>query len=179
MVDEPTVPPVPPFLLRGVARCVDLAVQMGVMEAALRLSGLLPMRGLLAVGDDALFYVDIGVGCVAFLLYTTLAEHLGGATLGKVLTGLRVVSVEPGGGPVGLRGALVRNLGFFVDSLFFGMVAYSHMANNLRRQRLGDEWAGTVVVWKSDAPVRSAVVGWLVGAGAALLAVVASYVLTG
>ncbi|MEZ4316960.1 MAG: RDD family protein [Myxococcota bacterium] len=164
---------VPPFLLRGVARAIDLAVQFFLMEAAFAVSAYLPSEGLVSIGEDALFYVDLGVGLGAMVLYATLAEWLGGATFGKFCTGLRVLSAD--GDPIDLKAAFIRSFAFFIDGLFFGLVAYSAVMRSLTGQRLGDEWADTVVVWRGDAPETVGWRGWPVGMIAALALVVASY----
>ncbi len=146
-----TPPSVPPFLLRGLARVIDLGVQLAILEAAFRCSAWLPAEGLVHLGDDLLFGLDLVVGLSALLTYTAVAEWRGGATLGKLLTGLRSVKEAPLGAPLDLRAAVIRNLGFLVDALLLGLVAYSAMARSEQRQRLGDRWAGTVVVWRTDA----------------------------
>jgi uncharacterized RDD family membrane protein YckC len=90
----------------------------------------------------------LAIGLVSGLLYHTFAEWIGGATLGKLLLGLRVRSV--GLGPCTLRGAILRNLAYFVDSFFFGLVAYNSMSRSLTQQRLGDKWGRTVVAKASS-----------------------------
>jgi len=171
VADVPSIP------VRGLARLVDLGVQFGLMEVAFRLTPLLPSDGLIHLSEDALFWVDLGVGLSAMLAYTTVSEWLAGATVGKHLTGLRVVGADTPDVPVGLRSALLRNLALIVDLLIFGYIAYSTMIRSPERQRLGDHWGGTRVVWKADAPNRSALVGWPVGMLTALSLVLASYVL--
>ena len=39
-----------------------------------------------------------------------------------------------------------RNLAYYVDSLFFGLVAYQKMSESPKRQRIGDHWGRTMVV---------------------------------
>ena len=164
----------PPFLLRGAARAVDLLVQVSLMEGAFRLKGYLPETRLIQLDDGALFYVDLAVGMGALVLYTALSEQLGGATLGKFVTGMRVVNVD--GSKVSAWGAWVRNLAFFVDGLFLGLVAYSAIARSNTGQRLGDEWGRTRVVWRSDTE-HYPLPFWPVGMLFAELWVLASYVL--
>ncbi|MFT4627484.1 MAG: putative RDD family membrane protein YckC [Myxococcota bacterium] len=181
---------VPPFLLRGLARAIDLAVHIGVLEAAFRCSDWLPSGGLeaafrcsdwlpsgLLVTVDAsyLLAVDMSIGLSALVLYPAVAEWISGATVGKLLTGLRTVQAEPRGAPISLQAAALRNLAILVDGFLFGLVAYSAMARSELRQRVGDEWGGTLVVWKRAAqPARSAL-GVPIGVGAALLLVLLSY----
>ena len=168
-------PAVPPILVRGVARILDFGVLLAVMEAAFRSSALLPASDLLHPGEDVLFFFDLGVGIAAMVTYTTLSEWLGGATLGKVLAGLRVVSANPPTAGPSFRAALRRGLAFYVDALFFGLIAYSAMMRNQRGQRVGDTWAGTVVVWRQDGPDLPPWRGWPIGVLAAFAGVVGSY----
>ncbi|MFT5459369.1 MAG: putative RDD family membrane protein YckC [Myxococcota bacterium] len=166
---------VPPFLLRGLARAIDLAVHIGVLEAAFRCSDWLPSGLLVTVDASYLLAVDMSIGLSALVLYPAVAEWISGATVGKLLTGLRTVQAEPRGAPISLQAAALRNLAILVDGFLFGLVAYSAMARSELRQRVGDEWGGTLVVWKRAAqPARSAL-GVPIGVGAALLLVLLSY----
>jgi uncharacterized RDD family membrane protein YckC len=176
LATEPALP-VPHFLVRAVARCIDLGVQVALMESAFQFAALLPKGGLITFGDQAMFALDLCIGLGAMVTYTALAEFLGGATLGKVLTGLRVVMHGRPVVAVTLRAAVIRSAAFLVDSLFFGLVAYSAMGRSRSGQRVGDEWAGTVVVWKGDAPAQPAHRGWPLGLAAAFALVVASYLI--
>ena len=85
-----------------------------------------------------------------WLVYYTVCETMFSATPGKVLNGLRVVSVDLR--PLTLSGVVVRNLLRLVDVLpgiyllgGFVMLATSHS------QRLGDLLAGSTVVFCQDA----------------------------
>jgi hypothetical protein len=65
---------------------------------------------------------------------------------------------------------LIRELGYFVDALFFGLIGYAAMRGTDQQQRYGDEWAGTIVCKESDVPEKSRrtigrfVIGLMVGA---------------
>lgn len=94
---------------------------------------------------------------VAFLLvpvaYLVLFEWLVSATPGKFLVGIRVRTEA--GARIGFGSSLVRNLARLVDALPYvvpyivGAVAISRSPSH---QRLGDRWAGTVVIgWGSEA----------------------------
>jgi uncharacterized RDD family membrane protein YckC len=89
-------------------------------------------------------------GLVASVVYHAVTESFGGASLGKLVCGLRVTT--PTLGRATFRGAVVRNLAFFIDSLFFGLVAYSSMSKSDKQLRYGDRWGGTVVVHAEGAP---------------------------
>ncbi|MBX3208026.1 MAG: RDD family protein [Labilithrix sp.] len=89
-------------------------------------------------------------GFLGSLLYHTVAEALGGATIGKAICGLRVLTEDRR--PCTLVKALVRNLAYYLDSLFFGAVAWSSMSSSPTKQRHGDKWAGTIVVRSRGMP---------------------------
>jgi uncharacterized RDD family membrane protein YckC len=103
--------------------------------------------------NDTVYEAEAGpyvLVCIAFtLVYFALMEGLAGATLGKLVTGLRVVTPE--GAKCGLGRALLRWLVFAVDgplTLFIcGIVTSSVSAGH---RRLGDMAAGTYVIGKAD-----------------------------
>lgn len=96
-----------------------------------------------------------------------LSQALAGVTLGKLLLGLRVVS-EQNGEPITLRQSVLRELAYFVDAFFFALPAYMSMQDSVRRQRLGDRWAGTMVRFRRDLdPARYSAQTALLAVGAA------------
>jgi uncharacterized RDD family membrane protein YckC len=104
--------------------------------------------------NDTVYEAEGGpyiLGCVVFtLLYFALMEGLVGATAGKLMTGLRVVT--PQGTKCGLGRALLRWLVFAVDgplTLFICGIATS--STSMGHRRLGDMAAGTYVIGKADA----------------------------
>jgi uncharacterized RDD family membrane protein YckC len=110
----------------------------GVLQA-----GWAPRSGDLSVGTFAL-------STLAGITYHALCEGFGDATVGKALLGLRVRRESLG--PTDVGGAIVRNLAFYIDSFFFGLVAYTTMSRSEKRQRLGDKWGHTVVVRVASLP---------------------------
>ena len=80
-----------------------------------------------------------------FAYYVALEATLG-ATLGKLLLGVRVRTTD--GGPIGWTASLARNLLRAVD-VGFCFVGAVLIWTSPRRQRLGDRAAGTVVVQPS------------------------------
>lgn len=78
------------------------------------------------------------------LSYHSVMESVHGSTVGKRLVGITVHSAK-GRGCTFLQG-IKRSVALLVDSLFFGIVAAGAMGNSRRQQRLGDQWADTVVV---------------------------------
>lgn len=104
------------------------------------------------------------IGLVASVTYHTVSEAMGSATIGKAICGLRVITT--GGRPCTFPKALGRNLAYFVDGLFFGLVAWSSMSKSRMQQRFGDKWADTYVVRARTVPTaarRSPAIGILVG----------------
>ena len=104
-------------------------------------------------------------GLTAVTLYHTVAEAVGGATIGKLIVGVRVLSDDFR--PCSIKGAAIRSLGYCLDSLFLGMVAYSFMSDSPLKQRVGDKWGRTVVVKAASVPAGSRRGGGLVFVGAA------------
>ena len=103
--------------------------------------------------NDTVYEAEGGpyfLACFIFtILYFALMEGLAGATLGKLMTGLRVVTPE--GQKCGLGRALVRWVVFAVDgplSLFICGIVTSSVSSGHRR--LGDMAAGTYVIGKAD-----------------------------
>lgn len=88
---------------------------------------------------------------VAIFLYPAVCEtFLRGQTLGKMATGLRVVTIE--GAPVRFRHASIRSFLALIEIwLCFGSIAALTMLISPRSQRLGDLAAGTQVVRERNA----------------------------
>jgi uncharacterized RDD family membrane protein YckC len=95
------------------------------------------------------FHLD-GVAALAlfaaWLIYFVALEAALGATVGKLLFGVRVRTAD--GAQIGWVAALIRNLLRVVD-VCFGFVGLLLIWFTPRRQRLGDYAAGTVVVERS------------------------------
>lgn len=85
-----------------------------------------------------------------WMAYYIVPEALFGASLGKMLLGVRVVRVD--GAPLGLGAIVTRNVLRFVDALpgfyLIGGLSVLFTANS---QRVGDRWAGTTVVRRDEA----------------------------
>lgn len=110
---------------------------------------------------------------LGILCYEVISTTICGSSLGKRMLSLQVL--QENGSPCGLRSALIRELGYFVDSLFFGLVGYAAMRGDDQQQRYGDEWAGTIVCHMSDVPHKSLQSGtrFLLGLTAAIAADIA------
>jgi uncharacterized RDD family membrane protein YckC len=80
-----------------------------------------------------------------WVTYYAVLEGLFGATLGKRLAGLRVTDLE--GRRIGWQAAILRNIGRLLDALPFLYPLGGILTLNSRlHQRLGDRFAGTLVV---------------------------------
>lgn len=77
-----------------------------------------------------------------------LPEWLMGATLGKLIFGLRVTRLE--GGRISFGQSLKRNVLRLIDFFPFYLTGFLVAALTPKRQRLGDLWARTIVVRKRD-----------------------------
>ena len=102
------------------------------------------------------------------IVYFVLLEGIAGATLGKFLTGIRVVNQD--GTKLTWSASFVRNFARIVDAfpyVFPYLVAAISVWASPIQQRLGDRWANTVVVTKEslrasvpDSPGTTADGGW-------------------
>lgn len=138
---------------RLVARVIDSVVALTIGST---LTGILvPLAGPSAVAA-----VSILIGFLTVFGYPVVCETLWGATPGKTVLGLRVITSE--GGPVAFRHAAIRSalqiVDFFVVPL--GVVAVVSTLAGRRNQRLGDRLAGTLVVRSSSLSMRSRAMGF-------------------
>ncbi|QKG25153.1 RDD family protein [Actinomadura verrucosospora] len=127
---------------RGCALLLDLLFQLILLNIAIYVTGLTAL-----VADDAW---AVGLSLVAVVAvvvgYPCAFETLSrGRTLGKMALGLRVVADD--GGPVRFRQALVRALAAFIEFwTLYGAPALITSFCNRRGKRLGDLFAGTIVI---------------------------------
>jgi uncharacterized RDD family membrane protein YckC len=96
------------------------------------------------LSGGALFVFAL-LGSIAF---EAVCEGLHGSTPGKRL--LSMVVVQEDGSPCRFGSACIRELAYFIDSLFFGLIGYFNMQKNPQQQRHGDEWAHTIVCRRSN-----------------------------
>jgi uncharacterized RDD family membrane protein YckC len=127
---------------RALAVCLDLLLVWAVYIVA-------SMATLLAVSDlDGAVIAAVQVGLFLLVLVGApiAVETLSrGRSLGKLACGLRVVRED--GGPIRFRHALVRGaLGVVEILMTFGILACVSSLVSERGRRLGDVFAGTLVV---------------------------------
>jgi uncharacterized RDD family membrane protein YckC len=140
---------------RALARAIDAAIQGALVLAIV----LVTVGALHGEGWVALVIVIVGVAFV-LLGYPILMELVTrGSSPGKAALGLRVVTVE--GGPIAPRHAFVRSALGLVDFLLVpgGLVAVLVALFSTRSQRLGDVFAGTIVLRERSA-ARPAMAVW-------------------
>jgi len=78
------------------------------------------------------------------LAYFIVMEATQGATVGKMVVGLKVVRVD--GAPISWSESVIRNLLRIIDGLFAYLVGAIIIWTSPMKQRLGDKIAKTVVV---------------------------------
>jgi len=150
------------FWIRALARLVDVVygnalgvvagVQVGIILAILEALSVIEPGWANRISQGGMLVPTL-MSLVGYLFYYTACEGLCGASVGKLVCGLRVLSEDLS--PCPLKPAFVRSLAYFVDSLFFGVVGYMSMSKNVTQQRHGDHWARTVVVRNSQVPLGS------------------------
>ena len=155
------------FGIRALAHIIDIILGMLLGLLAGFIAGFilsfLDVTGRIAPGwiERAQGSNPLGMflSLVGGLLYRSLGEGLYGATLGKLICRLRVLS--PAGVPCNLLQAIKRGLAFYWDALFFGLVGYHSMQKSPLNQRYGDLWAKTIVAKTKDIPIPVNKSPWL------------------
>ena len=149
------------FKIRAIARGVDVLYAWVLQFVAVIIGGtvleVMTLSGKIPPGWQQRSTGPSVTGVVLVLagslLYHTLCEWTSGATLGKQICGLRVIAQD--GGSCSIRGATIRNLSWYIDSLFFGMVGYDAMGKSPQKQRYGDKWGRTMVARCGDLSPQS------------------------
>jgi uncharacterized RDD family membrane protein YckC len=148
------------FWPRVAARAIDLVIHYalgliaGILFAVLlRLAagGPVPPAVLLRVYRTS--FVLLFASLLGFFAYQVICTSVSGRSLGKLL--LSMQGVQDDGTPCRLKGAFIRELGYFVDALFFGIIGYAAMKDDPQHKRHGDDWAGTMVCRRADLPAST------------------------
>lgn len=162
------------FATRVAAYVVDTIVLFGANQVAGFAGGL--FLGIILLFSGRQFLIDEGENTIVFclsgivlsILYFTIFEGLYGASLGKILFGMRVVQTD--GSHCTLGSAFTRGIFRLIDGFLFGAVAYSYMNRDRLQQRVGDREANTIVVGRKDPVIREhRDWGWFVVAAVAYL----------
>lgn len=157
----PTISAGAGFWIRAGARIIDIVYGLVLGLIGGFLAGIalvvLDKSGLITPGWQTRIqgfnFPGFGLSLLGGFLYHSLTEGIYGASLGKLICGLRVATGD--GRPIGIAKAMLRSLAYYFDGLFFGLVAYSSMKQSDLNQRYGDKWAHTVVVRSTDLPGES------------------------
>ena len=159
---SPDISPGEGFWIRAAARIIDTLYGIALGFVGGVIAGIafvvFERSGLIAAGWQSRLNGP-GIGAFAFSLlgavfYHSLTEGICGASIGKLICQLRVVTEQRE--PIGLGQAFVRSLAYYIDALFFGIVAFTSMQKSGLNQRYGDRWAHTVVIKSKDLPSSSA-----------------------
>lgn len=129
---DPAKLPLAPFSTRLAAGVIDLLPAIAAMWLA-------PVTPTHPKEIGGLITTLIGFG--VYLVLTTVVEVVAGRSLGKMVTGLRVVGLDGQPAPVGAR--VVRNLLRVID---FPIMPLALILFSPLRQRAGDLAAGTLVL---------------------------------
>jgi len=121
---------------------------------------------------------SMAVGALASVSGAAISGTLGGSSAGKLVLGLRVVRMD--GQRAGFGANLIRELGYFVDALFFGLIGKAAMDASPHHQRHGDSWANTAVVLATKTPVwpmPRVLLGLALGIGVHIAVLMTAFVL--
>lgn len=163
------------FWIRAGARAIDYVVLYIILILAMVALGAALAAGHPEGEGSNLLTKSTWITWVASLfmviLYHAIAEGVTGATIGKRLVGLRVLSEDLT--PARFRQTFLRSCAIIVDGFFFGAVGAQAMGESPIRQRLGDKWGHTRVVLQRSATDLPPVSGGLFAAGMIAAAVTA------
>jgi len=140
---------------RAVAIIVDTVLLLFVSIVIIAITGDV---GTVTTTDTSFEFEASGGGLstalvvIASFAYFIVLEAVMGATLGKLLVGIRVVMLD--GSDVTWAASVIRNLFRVIDGFFLYLVGAIIVWNSAKRQRLGDQVARTVVVAKSSLGVQ-------------------------
>jgi uncharacterized RDD family membrane protein YckC len=131
---------------RVVATLIDGLI-LGFIYSAFRgFSGAPPAGNDTGVLDYAGLNAGTGAGWfVVAALYYILLEGFFGRTVGKWVTGIKVIKEATGEVP-GVGNAFLRTILRLIDGFFSYLVGFIVVINSSRRRRLGDMAANTLVV---------------------------------
>ncbi|MFE7779436.1 RDD family protein [Streptomyces sp. NPDC057445] len=149
------------------SRALALAIDLAVVWAAYLLISVALALATASLDEAAVMAVSIATFVLVLVGAPIAVETLSrGRSLGKLACGLRVVRDD--GGPIGFRHALVRGAMGVVEILMtFGVVACIASLVSARGRRIGDVFAGTLVIRERVPTARASVMPppppWLVG----------------
>lgn len=143
------------FLVDGVILSILLELFLKVFpgSASGSCDSFFYLRFSLTLNGEETIYNLCGFPALSYLLlvvlYPLVLEWKLGGTVGKLITGIRVVKTN--GEPIDFKASLIRNFMRPVDFLpFFYLVGAISIWSSETKQRLGDRLANTVVVSKKS-----------------------------
>ncbi|GAB7044078.1 MULTISPECIES: RDD family protein [Catenuloplanes] len=133
---------------RVVANLIDGVLLVGVGAGIMMATGVETTTATTTAGTSTMWSMS-PAGTLMYaafaLAYYVLMERFFGRTLGKMVTGIRVVGEGSGAAPTWGQ-AFIRTLLRVVDGMFGYLVAFVAVLVSGKRQRLGDMAAKTLVV---------------------------------
>ncbi|HEY70661.1 MAG TPA: RDD family protein [Anaerolineae bacterium] len=147
------------FGIRALSWIIDQLFMYAIDYATGFLAGMFIGYALMLMDIEVNYFQELPwglsllLGLFGALVYAVSFEAFFGATIGKLLLGMRVIKTD--GTPCDFKAALVRGVLRFVDAIVFGLIAYMSMKPPLY-QRLGDQSAKTLVVSSRDPIIREA-----------------------
>lgn len=133
------ITPEPKLGRRGMAMLIDYLIYYAFFFWALYTFGTPNEKGGYSLhGWRALSVI------LVWIVYFPVVESFRGQTLGKLLMGLRVVTVS--GNDVSFVETFKRRLLDWVDLIGLGLIAVIVIKNSPKAQRIGDLWAKTMVI---------------------------------
>jgi uncharacterized RDD family membrane protein YckC len=171
------------FWVRVGARVIDTIVHNIVWYVAAFLVGIvISIYAMMAgISTSQIFARSGSTPAIGFILaligsifYQTISEYIYGASLGKLIFKIHVKNED--GQPISMKAAFIRSCAYFIDGIFFGLVAYENMKKSPLNQRLGDKWAGSVVVERTKLLQAQLPSGWKFIAAFVLAVVVDGFV---
>lgn len=149
-----------PFWPRFLARVIDtvvhqlaalLAGMLFVFLLAIAAGGRPPVWVLQRISQTSV--VGFVAGILGLFAYHVICTSIHGSTPGKLLLSMQVIQDD--GSPCRPKSAIIRELGYFVDAMFFGVIGYFAMREDPEHKRHGDDWAHTIVCKRIHVPAAS------------------------
>ncbi|MFG3260577.1 RDD family protein [Streptomyces sp. NPDC048172] len=140
------------------SRALAVAIDLALAWAVYLIVTMALLVATASLDDAALAAVQVGLFLLVLVGVPIAVETLsGGRSLGKLVAGLRVVRDD--GGPIRFRHALVRGaVGVVEIQLSFGVIACIASLVSSRGRRLGDVFAGALVVRERVPTARASAV---------------------
>jgi uncharacterized RDD family membrane protein YckC len=98
-------------------------------------------------------FVSLFAAILGLFAYHVICTSVHGSTVGKFLLSMQVIQED--GSACRPKSAILRELGLFVDGMFFGLIGYFAMREDPEQQRVGDGWADTIVCKQAQVPSTS------------------------